>query len=388
MVDLTDQPELINIGVVPDAEDADTLRVAYAKTNEFLLYLIGLIQAVEGDLVIGAGPPTDWDGSDPTTGTGENGQTYMDTVGLAFYGPRINGIWGAPRSFQGPAGVATNGLPVGGTPGQVIIKQLTDNFAVAWGDVVRAVAGGGVTLPAALADGQSPVKISPNQWVGLPWLRFGHTGNYIDPNYDLTRWHKSVLFNDNGQYVPKLLSIFDLADILTPSEPIGLGYVLTQTIAGLAFAPPAPRVFKQFSGGVYDYVYANAYTSVVFREEINPDINVEMLPDGIARAHTEAMVDVGGVFTFEVRSAAALTEPVNLEIILEYRKDGEELWKVPTVPKRYCAMRPDEPVSTYEFSWPLQLVDLLCFRFRVRGSDNIGTSVQISGPNCAMVVKG
>ena len=40
----------------------------------------------------------------PTNALGKNGDFYIDTLKLNFYGPKVNGVWPAPVSLRGPAG--------------------------------------------------------------------------------------------------------------------------------------------------------------------------------------------------------------------------------------------------------------------------------------------
>ena len=84
----------------------------------------------------------------PTT-EGVDGDFYIDTVSNEIYGPKSGGVWGAGTSIVGPAGPAGadgadgEGVPVGGTAGQVLAKIDAANFNTEW---VDAAAGGGGSM--------------------------------------------------------------------------------------------------------------------------------------------------------------------------------------------------------------------------------------------------
>lgn len=96
------------------------------------------IQGVQGNP--GADGKTVLNGSGaPASGTGNNGDFYVDTTAKAIYGPKTSGTWGSPTSLVGPQG--PSGLP----PAPITVSSnytaLTSNYGI----LVDAT-GGNVTI--------------------------------------------------------------------------------------------------------------------------------------------------------------------------------------------------------------------------------------------------
>lgn len=60
--------------------------------------------------------------------TGVNGDFYINTTTYTLFGPKTAGVWGTGISLIG------DGIPIGGTSGQVISKVSNDNFDIEWSD--------------------------------------------------------------------------------------------------------------------------------------------------------------------------------------------------------------------------------------------------------------
>lgn len=63
------------------------------------------------------------------SGTGVNGDFYINTSTYTLYGPKTGGVWGDGVSLLG------NGIPNGGTTGQVLVKSSNDDLDADWGDI-------------------------------------------------------------------------------------------------------------------------------------------------------------------------------------------------------------------------------------------------------------
>jgi hypothetical protein len=61
--------------------------------------------------------------------TGVNGDFYINTSTYTLYGPKTGGIWGNGISLIG------NGIPSGGTTGQVLVKNSNDDLDADWGNL-------------------------------------------------------------------------------------------------------------------------------------------------------------------------------------------------------------------------------------------------------------
>jgi len=85
----------------------------------------------------------------PGAGLGVNGDFYIDTTADAIYGPKTAGAWGSPTSLIGPTGAIGaqgdpgEGVPVGGTLGQVLTKDSGTDYDTSWQDP----SGGALTYP-------------------------------------------------------------------------------------------------------------------------------------------------------------------------------------------------------------------------------------------------
>lgn len=109
----------------------------------------------------------------PSAGLGVDGDFYIDTEADVIYGPKTSGAWGSPTSLigpqgpqgetgpqgeqgetgatgatgeQGPQGDPGEGVPAGGTSGQVLAKASGDDFDTEW-----VTGGGGGTVEAVVA---------------------------------------------------------------------------------------------------------------------------------------------------------------------------------------------------------------------------------------------
>ena len=74
----------------------------------------------------------------PSSGLGNDGDFFIDTFNVDLYGPKTNGSWGSAISLKGTTGAtgATGqGVPTGGTTGQVLTKTTNSNYATAWQSV-------------------------------------------------------------------------------------------------------------------------------------------------------------------------------------------------------------------------------------------------------------
>ncbi|MDD2815569.1 MAG: hypothetical protein PHP00_07490, partial [Thiotrichaceae bacterium] len=91
----------------------------------------------------------------PVAGTGNNGDFYINTTTNTLYGPKASGAWPAGVSLVGAAGTnGTNGqgVPTGGTAGQVLSKVNATDYNTQWvtpssgsGTVTSVASGTGLT---------------------------------------------------------------------------------------------------------------------------------------------------------------------------------------------------------------------------------------------------
>lgn len=79
---------------------------------------------------------------------GNNGDFYIDTTNSRLYGPKASGTWPGtytsligPTGATGSTGAAGQGVPTGGTTGQVLSKINSTNYNTQW----VTVSGGGVS---------------------------------------------------------------------------------------------------------------------------------------------------------------------------------------------------------------------------------------------------
>jgi hypothetical protein len=88
----------------------------------------------------------------PTSGTGVNGDFYIDTTAWEIYGPKTLGAWGSGVALTGPAGIEVDAVPpsdtsilwadtsepgdavvpVGGSTGQVLAKASGTDYDTGW----------------------------------------------------------------------------------------------------------------------------------------------------------------------------------------------------------------------------------------------------------------
>ena len=107
----------------------------------------------------------------PTT-EGVDGDFYLKTDTMELYGPRTGGSWGSATSLvgptgatgaTGPAGADGQGVPTGGTTGQVLTKTDGTNFSTEWvdqsggasalGDLSDVTSAGATAGQALVSDG-------------------------------------------------------------------------------------------------------------------------------------------------------------------------------------------------------------------------------------------
>jgi hypothetical protein len=70
----------------------------------------------------------------PSGALGVDGDFYIDTDADAIYGPKTAGAWGSATSLVGPAGTAGQGVPIGGTIGQILAKNSGTDYDTEWID--------------------------------------------------------------------------------------------------------------------------------------------------------------------------------------------------------------------------------------------------------------
>jgi len=66
--------------------------------------------------------------ADPSNDLGVDGDFYLNTANYSFFGPKASGIW--PTGFS----IIGFGVPQGGTQGQLLIKNSTDDYDAIWAD--------------------------------------------------------------------------------------------------------------------------------------------------------------------------------------------------------------------------------------------------------------
>jgi hypothetical protein len=70
----------------------------------------------------------------PSGALGVDGDFYIDTAADEIYGPKTAGAWGSGTSLVGPAGTAGQGVPIGGTIGQILAKNSGTDYDTEWID--------------------------------------------------------------------------------------------------------------------------------------------------------------------------------------------------------------------------------------------------------------
>lgn len=132
-----------NNGVVDNSEIANTVLWGnitglpsfgtVATTNNYLDLdnLPTITDGEDGNRILnGTGPPT--------VGIGNDDDFYIDTTNSVFYGPKVSGAWGNGVSLKGQDGAdgqPGQGVPTGGTTGQVLTKVDGANYNVSWQDI-------------------------------------------------------------------------------------------------------------------------------------------------------------------------------------------------------------------------------------------------------------
>lgn len=105
--------------------------VQYSATSVPVLLAPGeLVDNGDGtfSLAGGGGGNTVLSGSGaPSSGTGANGDFYIDTTAHTIYGPKTSGAWGSPTSLVGPTG-ATGATGPAGPAGSLASILLAAGF--------------------------------------------------------------------------------------------------------------------------------------------------------------------------------------------------------------------------------------------------------------------
>lgn len=383
MVNLNEPPELINIGATPDSPESDTIRAGGAKINEWFAYLLQAWFENSSILVFGEGAPKDWDGLDPDTSTGADGGYYMDVRNFLLYGPRVSGVWPDGVSFQGPPGVATNGMPVGGDQGQAIIKSTSQDFAVAWGNIVRCAGDALTVQAAAIADGSVLVKGSGNALNALGWLAF-QTTSTLQSGDD-----GAMMVKVNGKFAEQIVNIFHLDGVeRQPDSSLEqIGDVLTiQPDGKLRFGTPLPKVFEHHRGLGYEFVQAAPWDTVKFTSALDPTRPVEMMDDGIMRCHVDAHVNITCNLTLRSSPIAPVTAHAQVEVVLESMKPGDQMWNVVPGSLRHLPFEAATDYQSHDFMWPHIIVDTECLRIRIRGDAETTDKMQVVGPSTSVFI--
>ena len=106
----------------------------------------------------------------PSSGTGNNGDMYVNSTTSDVYGPKAAGAWGSIaaniKGATGSAGAAGTGVPTGGTTGQVLTKNSNTNYDTGWGSggsgsgIVTLVTQAGAPSGACTAPSGSNLALS------------------------------------------------------------------------------------------------------------------------------------------------------------------------------------------------------------------------------------
>ena len=78
----------------------------------------------------------------PSSVLGNNGDVYINTSNYSIYGPKLAGSWGSPTSLIGPQGSTGakgdtgEGVPSGGSTGQILAKIDGTNYNTQWIDKI------------------------------------------------------------------------------------------------------------------------------------------------------------------------------------------------------------------------------------------------------------
>jgi hypothetical protein len=92
----------------------------------------------------------------PTGGTGNDGDSYIDTATYLIYGPKAAGVWPTGVSLVGPAGAGTGDMLAAQNLNDLANKATArTNLGVAIGSNVQAYSAVLATLAGASANGQS-----------------------------------------------------------------------------------------------------------------------------------------------------------------------------------------------------------------------------------------
>lgn len=384
MVDFNSPPALLDFGLTPNAADADTLRAAAAKTNDWFTYLLQAWFENGSSLIFGVGAPVDWDGELPDTSTGSDGKFYMDTEGFLLYGPRVSGIWGPGSSFQGPPGVALNGIPTGGAAGQALLKGTSQDFAVGWYNIIRSLGPELVVAAGEISEGSVLVKGTGTALQALGWLAFA-----TNSTLETAGAEGALMVKVDGKFTETLLSVFALRDVekRPDGSPEEIGDVLTWLGEGKSgFATPKAKVWAPFRGEGYEPVPDLPWNPVIFGKQLDPTAPVEMLAAGVMRSHTHAFVQITLALTLRAIPSSPVTSPAQIEVVLEHIEPGMSSWEVLPGSLRHISFNPDEAIKSSDFMWPHEILDLECLRVQIHGDANTAGTLEVVGPNTAIFV--
>jgi lysophospholipase L1-like esterase len=162
--------------------------------------------------------------TDPSSGTGNNGDFYINTTSNKIFGPKASGAWPSGVSIVGPTGAtgATGpGVPTGGTAAQVLSKIDGTNYNTQW----MTPSGGGTwgSITGSLSS-QSDLQNALNYkqsifgWI-LNQQIFSSSG--ISANFAITHPNASFTFSSSGLVISGgagATSFADHADLLNYSQ--------------------------------------------------------------------------------------------------------------------------------------------------------------------------
>ena len=184
--------------------------------------------------------------SPPSPAIGVNGDFYYNPATFTIYGPKANDAWPAGVVLKGADGAAGQGVPAGGTTGQVLRKTSSTNYATEW----AAAASG---LPTGGTAGQVLTKNSTAEGDAV-WANPVGAGARIDG---------SARLNDDFLSFPPQYNPIAANDGVFVSIPgcnfMGLAkYAATNNpvIQGISALGPSPGIvrFLQGADGTYSFL--------------------------------------------------------------------------------------------------------------------------------------
>jgi hypothetical protein len=70
----------------------------------------------------------------PSSGTGNNGDFYIDLTAVSLYGPKTAGSWAGSISLKGLPGSPGIGITPGGSVNQMLVKNSSSDYDTKWQD--------------------------------------------------------------------------------------------------------------------------------------------------------------------------------------------------------------------------------------------------------------